>query len=272
VLAPLCTLASPYGFGLVGYYRLMLLHPPLADFVTEWRPPTVGAATLGFFMTAFGVTALWSRHGRMLTSFERWALVLLLIAALSAVRSAIWFELAAAVSLPKLLDAAWPPGPPPTLGVRRVNLVLAPLAVVAAGLVIALSLARPVAWLEGTDSSAAAAKVAAAAGPHGIVLPDDRHADWLLWREPSLVGRVAYDVRFELFDRRQLQQIASLQRGSRPAWLRCGVTASVVTFATPAERRLLAQQGVFAAGSRLLLSSPGFTAVAQPARGVPCRL
>jgi hypothetical protein len=29
---------------------------------------------------------------------------------------------------------------------------------------------------------------------------------------------------------------------------------------------------VFGAGSRLLLSSPGFTAVAQPARGVPCRL
>src|SRR5436305_3301556 len=36
VASPLALLASPYGLGLVGYYRLMLLHPPLASVVHVW--------------------------------------------------------------------------------------------------------------------------------------------------------------------------------------------------------------------------------------------
>ncbi|MDX6476752.1 MAG: hypothetical protein QOH95_2263, partial [Gaiellaceae bacterium] len=106
--APLCVLVSPYGLDLIDYYRMMLLNPPLAGFVQEWRPPVVAIATVPFFASAFVLTGLWSRHQRVLTSFERWAIVLLLVGAMSAVRNAVWFELAAAVSLPRLVDAAWP--------------------------------------------------------------------------------------------------------------------------------------------------------------------
>lgn len=269
--APLCLLASPYGLELVAYYRLMLLHPPLAEFVQEWRPPTVEVVTAVFFLSAFATTALWSRHQRVLTSFERWALALLLVGALTAVRNAVWFELAVAVSFPRLLDAAWPSSVA-TLAVRRVNLVVASLAMVAAVVVVATHVVRPAAWFERDWSPTDAAAVAAAAGPHGIVLADDRHADWLLWQQPSLAGRVAYDVRFELFDRRELVQLSRLHQAWAPAWERCGAGAAVVTFAGNAELGRLADAGVLAPGRRRIVQGSQFAAIAQPLPAKPCRL
>jgi hypothetical protein len=269
--APLCLLASPYGFHLVDYYRLMLLHPPLAGFVGEWRPPTVGATTAVFFVSAFAMTALWARHQRALTSFERWALPLLLVGALTAVRNTVWFELAVAVSFARLLDAAWPSSAMSN-GVRRVNLVLGSVATIAAVAVVATHLARPSSWFEEGASPAAAAAVAAAAGPGGIVLADDEHADWLLWEQPSVVGRVAYDVRFELFDRRQLVQIVALQRAASPVWARCGAGATVVTFAGNVELRRIAEAGVLAPGWRRIARGSQFAAIGQPAPKKPCQL
>jgi hypothetical protein len=249
----------------------MLLHPPLADFVQEWRPPTVGAITAVFFLSAFATTALWSRHQRVLTSFERWALALLLLGALTVVRNALWFELAAAVSFPRLLDAAWPSSVAP-LAVRRINLVVGSVATIAAVVVVATHFARPSAWFERDRPPAAAAAVAAAAGPRGVVLADDDHADWLLWQQPSLEGRVAYDVRFELFARRELLQLSRLQQASPPAWKRCGAGAKVVTFAGSSELRRFAEAGVLAPGRRTIVTGTQFAAIAQPASAAPCRL
>jgi hypothetical protein len=269
--APLCVLASPYGVDLVGYYHTMFVSAPLREFVSEWGPPTVGSATAVFFASAFLLTALWARHQRVLTSFERWAIALLLFGAMTAARNTVWFELAAAVSFPRLLDAAWPSQITLTTHVRRANLVLASAAIAAAAVVAATQLTRPATWVENGRSPAAAA-VAAAAGPHGVVLADEEHADWLLWQEPSLAGRVAYDVRFELFDRPEMLAIRSLLVGSRPAWRRCGVTARVVTFAHPWTERRILQQGVLARTAHRLLGTPSFSAFVQPGSTAPCRL
>jgi hypothetical protein len=250
----------------------MLLHPPLADFVREWRPPAVEAVTAVFFLSSFTTTALWSRHHRVLTSFERWALALLLVGALTAVRNAVWFELAAAISFPRLLDAAWPSSPAPPLGVRRINFVLGSAAIVATALVVVTHTAHPSGWLDRDRPPAAAAAVAAAAGPNGIVLADDEHADWLLWEQPSLEGRVAYDVRFELFNRRELVQISRLQQAAPSVWQRCGVGATVVTFASGTDLRRFEGARVLAPGARTIVRTKGFGAVAQPAPTAPCRL
>jgi hypothetical protein len=270
--APLSVLASPYGLDLIGYYRTMLLHPPLAAFVQEWQPPSVEAATAGFFVSAFLLTALWARHQRVLTSFERWALPLLLVAAMTAVRNAVWFELAAAVSFPVLIDAAWPSQISLTQRVRRVNVLLASCAMCVALIVVAVQFARPATSLLQGRSPAAAAAVAAAAGVHGLVLADDADADWLLWQQPSLTGRVAFDVRFELFTRRELEQISGLRLASPTAWERCGATATVVTFEGSDELRLFRQAGVLAPGYRTIARGALFAAVVQPSPAKPCRL
>ena len=36
-------------------------------------------------------------------------------------------------------------------------------------------------------------------------------ADWLLWSRPTLAGSVAFDARFELLSRAQIQRIAAFQ-------------------------------------------------------------
>jgi len=269
--APLCVVASPYGLGLVGYYHTMFVSAPLREYVSEWGPPTIGSASAIFFLSAFGLVALWARHGPVLTSFERWALPVLLFGALTAARNCVWFELAAAVSFPRLLDAAWPSRIALTAGVRRTNVALASLALAALVAVAATQLTRPASWVERGRSPAAAGAVAKAAGPDGIVLADEEHADWLLWQQPSLAGRIAYDVRFELFDRREMVAIRSLLVGSHAMWARCGVTARVVTFAHPWTRKRIAAQNVLAKGARQVADADGFSAVVQPRAATTCK-
>src|SRR5207249_2441328 len=89
---------------------------------------------------------------------------------------------------------------PTTLGVGTALFFLTALAIVFAltVAVIAASFARPASFFESKWPVAGAQAVATAAGPHGLVLADDVHSDWLLWKEPQLAGRLGYDVRFEL--------------------------------------------------------------------------
>ncbi|HZQ82304.1 MAG TPA: hypothetical protein VFB25_10065 [Gaiellaceae bacterium] len=271
VAAPLTLLASPYGLGLVGYYRLMLLHPPFAKVVTEWQPMKVEGATAVFFVLAFVFAVLWGRHRRVLTSFEQWALPILLVAGLIAVRNALWLELGLAIAGPRLIDAAWRPVEA-TAAVRRVNVALSTFAVLAAAVVVGGHLARPASWFEAQGSPAAAAAVARAAGAHGVVLADDGHADWLLWEQPQLAGRVAYDVRFELFDAAQMRRLVQLHDVRAGAWRTCGSTMAVVTYGTASLRRLLLSEHVLAAGARQIVRSKDFGAFAQRTKGAPCSL
>jgi len=260
--SPLCLLASPYGLQLVGYYRLMLLHPPFAKYIQEWQPASFSATNAIFFVSAFVVVALWGAHRRALTPFERWALPLVLTGALLAVRNAVWFELAAVVALPRLLDAALPARgdlPPRAL---RLNARIGIVATVVFVLVGGLELGR----FQPVATPAAAAAIARAAGDKGIVLPDDAYADWLLWQQPSLAGRVAYDVRFELFDPNELTQLVGLDRGSDAAWRHCGAVARVVMFPTSDAAHAAFRDHLLAPGSRTMLRLPGLVAVTQPVR------
>ncbi|HEY4412201.1 MAG TPA: hypothetical protein VGN06_04315 [Gaiellaceae bacterium] len=271
VCAPLAMVASPYGFRLVAYYRLMLFHPPLASFVQEWHPAYVSIVTAGFFLAAFLVCAAWGAHPRAITAFEAVALAVLLVSGLLAVRNAVWFAFAAAVALSRLLDAVWPTRIDDSPSIRRMNRLVATVALVAVAVLSAVQAVRLPAALHRAFPPSAAAAVASAAGRDGVVLADDAHADWLLWEQPSLAGRIAYDVRFELFDRSELEELTLLRAGSHPIWRSCGSTASVVTFPNAAAELPLSREGVLAPGSRTLVRIPGFVAIRQPVRRTAAR-
>jgi hypothetical protein len=266
VAAPLCVFASPYGFALGHYYHLMLVHPAFASFIPEWRPAMFGGVSGVFFLTAFATAALWGGHRRHLTGFEQLALGVLLIAALQATRSAIWFELALAISVPRLLDSAWPTTIELTPAVRRLNLALAAGAVTLAAVVLAVRLAALPTEVARAYPADEAATVSAAAGPGGLVLADARHADWLLWLRPELAGRIAYDVRFELFDRAEIERIAGIEDGVASAWRACGAGANVVTFARDEDYRTAVRERVLAPGARTVARDASFRAVRQPVR------
>jgi hypothetical protein len=268
--APLTLLASPYGLGLAGYYRLMLFHPPLARYVVEWQPPKVEAPTALLFASVIAAAVLWGGRRKLLTGTERWFLPILLLSAMLAVRNAVWFELAAAVSLPRLLDAAWPTRITLTPYVRRVNRVLAVIALAGVFAVLIAQLVRPGRFLDAGRPPAAAAAVSAAAGATGIVLADDQHADWLLWLRPELAGRIAYDVRFELFNAGELRRLELLDNESRPVWHRCGAGARVVTFASSQREQAARREGVLAPGARKIVHTRTFLAVRQPGSAAIC--
>jgi hypothetical protein len=71
-----------------------------------------------------------------------------------------------------------------------------------------VTLAQPQSWFsqEWPDERVEAVR-AATRDPSVRLWATDGTADWLLWRIPDLRGRVAYDVRFELYDERALDTI-----------------------------------------------------------------
>jgi hypothetical protein len=215
-----CVLASPYGFDLVGYYRLLLVESPVSKVVTEWQAPSPSGYMLVFFAVAAVAVAvsLWQR--RRLTLLDLGVVALTLAASLRSIRGIAWFALAVAVLLPVALDAIIPPDRTPTN--RRVSLALC--AGCGALLVAALAVVVPRsdAWFSREWPAAAAAAVARAADRtpgREAVFPSDRHADWLLWEIPSLRGRIAYDVRFELVSSAEIRSVV-LFKSDRPDWLR----------------------------------------------------
>ncbi len=54
--------------------------------------------------------------------------------------------------------------------------------------------------------------------PRPRVFASDRDADWLLWREPRLAGRMAFDIRFELDSRAQIRRLYNFFGRIGPHW------------------------------------------------------
>lgn len=202
----LCAMASPYGpLGLVQYYRSLLFNPLLSLLVPEWARTTPSLRTAGFYLLGFLSVWVLGRCRRNLRAFDALALFLLLAAGLFAVRNMVWFSLAAVIITPRLLDEARDRRPRRNEAPRPIRLGL-PLLVCAAAL-IAFPVGVSRAGSQGVDypSAAAAAVARAAAADTSLrVFAETKYADWLIWQEPSLSGRVVYDARFELLRRRQL--------------------------------------------------------------------
>ena len=211
-------LVTPYGWDIVAYYNLMLVDAPFAEILREWQWSSPSATTALFYVLAIvavGLVALRRCRSR-LTAFELIVLAVTLVGAVQAVRGVIWFALACAAILPVALDGLLTRADPAS---RRVNLAisLASLAGLAVALVVAL--ARPADWFEQEwpDEQVAAVRTATA-DPNVRLLATDGTADWLLWKLPDLRGRIAYDVRFELYDPDTLGRIDAYNYLRGPDW------------------------------------------------------
>ncbi len=54
--------------------------------------------------------------------------------------------------------------------------------------------------------------------PESRVFATSRDADWILWRIPELRGRLAYDVRFEIYDRETFERIVRFRGEQGSDW------------------------------------------------------
>ena len=208
---------TPYGTKIVDYYHLLLIDPPFGHVIVEWQRTRPGAITAVFFVVlvlAVPLVALAWRRGTM-TTFEVLALALVTVGALQAVRGLAWFALAATVLLPNALDALV--RKPDKIAAPRVNVAVAGVSVVAALVVLVVAASRPQSWFERQWPQGALDAVRSA-GPDARVYGSDRHSDWLLWKIPSLRGRLAYDVRFELVTREQFSRLANYVAQNGKDW------------------------------------------------------
>jgi hypothetical protein len=215
VASPLCVFASPYGTDLVGYYHRLLLNPALPRFVNEWRAPVPSRATAAFYAVLLGTAWLLGRAGRKLPIQDKVIVVLLGVSALEAIRSIVWFALAAVPIVAPLLDDL-------VGGVRVLNGRAAGRLGVACGTVAVVAcivvFAHPTGWFLEQWPAPAAARAATFAQTHpgAEIVSDSRYADWLLWSVPGLRDRIAYDVRFELFTPAQFQALTHADTSPTP--------------------------------------------------------
>jgi hypothetical protein len=207
VLPPLCVLASPYGTKLAAYYDLMLVDAPFAPILREWQWSSPSATTALFWLLAVvGVVLLAPRRCRSrLTTYELLVLAVTFAGAVQAVRGVIWFALACAAILPVALDGVLTKS---DIEAPKVNRTISLAALAALGVALVVFLARPASWYASNWETGQLEAVRAATRDPGVRLfATDGTADWFLWRIPDLRGRIAYDVRFELYDKATLDRI-----------------------------------------------------------------
>ena len=208
VLAPLCVLATPYGWDIVAYYELMLVDAPFAEILREWQWSSPSATTFLFYVLATScglVLVALPRCRRRLNVFELVVLGVTLVGAVQAVRGVIWFALAAAAILPIALDGLFTRA---DVAAPRVNRMIS-----LAALGGARGRARrrrscdlPSWFVSEWPEERVAAVRQATRDPDVRLVATDGTADWLLWRIPDLRGRMAFDVRFELYDEPTLDE------------------------------------------------------------------
>jgi hypothetical protein len=209
LLAPwACVFASPYGSHLPAYYEKILVGGDFKQFVTEWRPTTLTAQTAAVYLLVLGGLWLLGRAGRSAPLFDQLAFALASLLAFEAVRNTAWIGLVALAVLPPTVDRlrGSPAEEPARLNRILSVTIFATLLIAVAGVA-----AKSTSWFTTSFPPAAAKATSAAAGPHGRVYASSPYADWLLWSKPGLTGRVAYDARFELLSRAQIQRIAHFE-------------------------------------------------------------
>ena len=203
----LCLLVTPFPLQIPHYYATTVFNSSFGQYLGQWQPTTLSLASLPLFVLAFGFVWLLARPGSGFSRIEKLAGLLLVVFALLAVRNWVWLALGAVALAPAALDRA---------SARSRRTVPIPLNQVCAvfgallALVAAAILANGRSWFATTFPDPAAQAVAriAAANPTDRIFASSRWGDWLLWKEPQLEGRIAYDARAELFTTRQFKTIA----------------------------------------------------------------
>ena len=203
VLAVASLFASPYAPHLAGYYRTVLFNSEFAKYLPDWMPTAFGPKTAAFYLLAFAAVFAIARAPKAMTLYEKSALIVLIVLAVEATRGVTWFTLFALVVLPSAVRELRIP----RLATRDVGLVAASVIALVA---LAIAASRPASWFT-RDYPPAAARVVA--GQTGAVFANGAFGDWLLFKQASLRGRVAYDARFEVLPAGRLADAAHVSIG-----------------------------------------------------------
>jgi hypothetical protein len=217
-LPPLAVLATPYGpVETARYYHLLLVDPPFAGKVTEWSWADPAVNTMFFYALAAVALPIVLLGRRRLTLFDFAVLGLTFVGAVTAIRGIVWFALACMVFVPAAighrLESRNPGAPRRKLNVAISACLAAALVAVGGSLFL-----RDETWFEEYWPREVVEAVRTELRPDDRVFAPDRFSDWLLWKIPELRGRIAYDVRFELYDRDFFDRLAEYNGEAGADW------------------------------------------------------
>jgi hypothetical protein len=200
-------LLTPYLLSTAHYYRQTIFNPTLAHYLAQWQPSTLSILSLPLFALALGFVWLLGRAPSAYTLYEKAAGLALVAFALLAVRNWVWLCLFAVALYPTGLDRIRTVRH--TIAERRLNRIIGVSGVGIAVLGAALALSHPQSWFARTFPSDAAKTVSSLADAHpgARVWATAQWADWLLWEDPRLEGRVAFDARVELLSEAQVKRM-----------------------------------------------------------------
>lgn len=209
-------LVTPYGLSIVDYYRSTMFDGTLRAAVSEWQPLTSAPPAVIVSVAALTLGALWSflRRSENTTLWAKLAFLGLVISTISVNRNALFLGLFALMIVPVSLGLGDRAAATRTNAARvALNGAIAALTlgVLAVGLITFAS--RPDSRIEYSAQRPgvlAAVEGALRTDPGLRVMAQGGFADWLLWRDPALTGRLAYDVRFELLRPAQVGAIDAL--------------------------------------------------------------
>jgi hypothetical protein len=230
--AAVASVATPYGLAIGGYYEHTLLNPTFRLFVTEWRPVSASIVMAPVMLLAAGALWLTARHTRRLGLFAVLAQLALIALAFVAVRNIVWLGFGTLMLIGPALEAEFG-GRGRSNG--RINTILGVAGSVFLVVTIAAVGSRGTAGLTRAFPAAAGNAVAGAvaADPSARVYSDERFSDWLMFQHPSLVGRLAYDIRFEQLTQKQLVAITNWKIQLTDHWRAAARGARVIVVALP---------------------------------------
>jgi hypothetical protein len=218
VLPPLLVLATPYGpIATARYYNLLLFDPPFkSSEITEWNSSRPALNTMFFYVLAALVLFLVVRGRRRLTPFELATLAVTFVGAVVAIRGIPWFAMACQLLVPVAIGGALSQR---TASVRRINRGITTIGIALVALAVVVTLTRSRSWfVENWSQRAIAVVRASSSDPRTKVFATSQEADWLLWRLPELRGRVAFDVRFEIYTPETFERIVDFRGQRGPRW------------------------------------------------------
>jgi hypothetical protein len=216
LLAPwLCLLVSPYHVHLVSYYGHTAFNSSFSTYLGQWAPTTFSPLSASLLVLVFATMWMLGRAASVYTRYEQSLLVLAVLLALLAVRDWAFAALLLVMLTPRGFDQALrkhPPRPVPAVG--AVVAAVAALGAIA-GVVAALSASQASLTVNYPAEAGRAAAAAVAASPNGQVYAGIPFADWLLWAQPQLAGKVVFDVRYELLHASEVKRLALFDAGGR---------------------------------------------------------
>jgi hypothetical protein len=201
-------LATPYLWSTGHYYRETIFNPTLSAYLWQWKPTTLSPVSLPLFVLALGFLWLVGKAAPAYTRFEKLAGLFLVALALLAVRNWTWLALFAVAFYPRGLDYLRAERRRPLE--TPLNRMLAALGILFAVVVSTATLGRSPSWFTNSFPDRGARVVAdlARSHPNAKIWATAEWGDWLMWSDPQLQGRVAFDARVELLSKAQVKKMA----------------------------------------------------------------